>query len=351
MERILIIFEVDVEYVKDVLTFLTLEHLRKGKDFTFCGLKWEGKEKFGEKVFEIGKDFHVTEERTKAPLAFTNALILSLSQQKEISLHQEISSFLETKGISQLNPFSTSIKADDKHYSISKLKQRGFPTPNSLLITDDWNKRKIISEIEEFLEKNRAFHFYIQPNFGTEGRETYFFSKEEFKKEKDFIVEIVRHILQSQPVIVKGKRGNVYFYRKEEAEKGYRQVVFRIIVYQITKKIEANYGFAELSKDGESFISSLEKGGRITGIIDTFSSLYYQEEENFKKLLLTKEEISFIESEAVRAYKFFNSNFKEKLRFCGIDFLLEFEKGKLSPVFLEINPRPSGLNRVEKFPV
>ena len=44
----------------------------------------------------------------------------------------------------------------------------------------------------------------------------------------------------------------------------------------------------------------------------------------------------------------FNKNLKNRLSLMGIDFLLEAQNGKLIPIFLEVNPRPAGLNNIRR---
>jgi len=344
MERVAIIFGVDEDYIKEVLSILQLDSLKKKREVEFYALKWN-EENFGKEILRVGKNFEVEKKSLKKPLKFQKSLILSLPSKKEISLHKKISSFLKKQKNHQLNPFSASFKADDKYFTISKLKKASIDVPASLLIVKRQEK-EILCNLEKFLLNNGIEHFYIQPNFGTEGRETYFFSKKEFERKKENVLNVISTILP-QPVIIKEKRGNTYFY--DEIEKQYRQVVFRILVFQIhNKKVESEYGFLEISKDSKTFISSPEKGGKIAEIKDGIFHLYYKEKNNFNRLILTEKELSEIKLKSKIVFKTFNSGFKEKLEFCGMDFLLECKKGKVSPIVLEINPRPSGLNKLKK---
>ena len=345
MEKVAIIFGVDEDYIKKVLSILQLDSLKKKREVEFYALKWN-EENFGKEILRVGKNFEVEKKSLKKPLKFQKSLILSLPSKKEISLHKKISCFLEKQKIHQLNPFSASFKAGDKYFSISKLKKASIDVPASLLIVKKMKEKEILCNLEKFLLDNKIEYFYIQPNFGTEGRETYFFSKKEFERKKENVLNVISTILP-EPVIIKGKRGNTYFY--DEIEKQYRQIVFRILVFQTdSKKVESEYGFSEISKDSKTFISSPEKGGKIAGIKDGIFHLYYKEKNNFNRLILTEKELSGIKLKSEIVFKTFNSGFKEKLEFCGMDFLLECKKGKVSPVFLEINPRPSGLNKLEK---
>jgi len=323
MEKCVIIYQIDEEYIEEITSFFNFYALKEKANIEFYKVKWDEKIKP-----EISK--------------FNKAIILSLLGKREIKTHKEISHFLTKHKIFQINPFSCSFKADDKYFTISKLKKNGISVPESLIIKKG-EKDNIETKIEEFLDKKKLSFFYIQPNFGTEGRETYFFSKEEFKKDKNYIIDIIKNILQSQSVIIKEKRGNVYFYKEEE--KGYRNITFRIFIWQFNSKIENNYGFAEVSKDEKSFITSPEKGGKIISFSEGLKNIYYNENGSFKRLVLTEEEIKFIKSETIKLYKCFNKGAKEQLLLCGIDFLLEYNGKKVFPLFLEINPRPAGINR------
>jgi len=96
-------------------------------------------------------------------------------------------------------------------------------------------------------------------------------------------------------------------------------------------------------------LTSPEKGGRIVAPSEAMAALFYRETAGFRRLVLTGEEAGSLSATAVRALAAFNTGLRQKLRIAGVDLLLEVTDGKVRPVVLEINPRPSGLDKLAPF--
>jgi len=345
VKKIGIIYQSDEEYIKKIILFFNIECLKGKGNIEFYGIKWDSKENFEREILKMSNNFIVEKVLLKFSPKFEKVLVLSLIAKEEIKVHKKISAFFKKNNIFQLNPFSSSLKADNKYYTIKKLEKNRINVPKCILL--EWEKRGEIEKIlKEFLIKNRIENFYIQPNWGTEGRETYFFTSKYFFENKKNVLETIFTILQGQSVIIKEERGNVFFYN--EKEKGYRQIVFRVLLWKFNNEIMTDYGFVEIANDNLP-ITSVEKEGKIIRFKDIFLKVFYREKEEYKRLILTSYDIDLIKKDVLNVYYAFNYKLKELLNFMGIDFLLEFKEGKVIPVFLEINPRPSGINKLEKF--
>jgi hypothetical protein len=150
-------------------------------------------------------------------------------------------------------------------------------------------------------------------------------------------------------VIVKKARGNVFYYKNEEQDRGHRPVTFRVFLWQPEDKVEAELGFAEVSASEKDFVTSPEKGGRITAPAEAMADLHYREKDEFRRIVLTGQERRSLPATAVRALAALNSGLMQKLRIAGVDLVLEVAGGQVRPVVLEINPRPSGLDKLSTY--
>jgi len=142
----------------------------------------------------------------------------------------------------------------------------------------------------------------------------------------------------------------VFFFTEKEKESGFRQVVFRIMVTRFDSQVECDYGFTEVAGNENIKISSPEKGGSILPFEKSAGCLYYRTNVGFERLAMTGKEIDSIKKQAEKVYRIFNRGFAKnrKLRIMGIDLVPEVRATGIYPVFLEINPRPSGLNKLSK---
>ncbi len=344
MKRLAIVHGTDREYIREVLSFFQLRELRRGGHRKYIAVAWRP-EKKDRRAWSVNDRFEIEEDISGRPPLFEEAVILSLPAFAERSFHREISSLLQRRHVALFNPYSSSRKAGNKHLTIRRLAAKNIPVPESVLLGKSDHSR-ISRRLSGFLARHDASGFYVQPNEGTEGRETYFFSADEFRQSPDFTAEVVSGILRDRQVIVKKARGNVFYYKSEENERGYRPVTFRVFLWQPEAEVEADSGFAEISASENEPLTSPEKGGRIVAPSEAMAHLYYRETAGFRRLVLTNEEARSLPSAAVRALAAFNSGLPQKLRIAGVDLLLEVTDGKVRPVVLEINPRPSGLDKL-----
>jgi hypothetical protein len=347
VKRLAIFHGTDREYIREVLSFFQLRELRRGGDREFIAVAWGPGEK-DRRAWSLNDRFEIEEVISHPPPLFQEAVILSLPAFAERSLHRKIASLLQRRNVALFNPYSSSRKAGNKHLTIRRLAAKNIPVPESVLLAKSDHSR-IIRRLSGFLARHNASGFYVQPNEGTEGREAYVFSADEFRRSPDFAAEIVSGILRDREVIVKKARGNVFYYKSEENERGYRPVTFRVFLWQPEDEVEADSGFAEISASEADLLTSPEKGGRIVAPSEAMADLYYRETAGYRRLVLTGEEAGSLPAAAVRTLAAFNSGLRQKLRIAGVDLLLEVTDGKVQPVVLEINPRPSGLDKLAPF--
>ena len=347
MRRLAIVYGTDGDYIKEVLSFFQLRELRRGGDRKFIAVPWGGGPS-DRKVWSVNDRFEIEEETLDRFPAFREAVILNLPATAENSLHGKIARFLQKRRVILFNPYPASLRAGDKYGTISRLAAKNIAVPEAFLLRRS-DAPRITAWLGAFLTRHKADGFYIQPNEGTEGRETYFVEASDFRKSPIFALGAVSGILRDRDVIVRKARGNVFFNKKEEPERGYRPVTFRVFLCQPEDKVEADLGFAEIGASGDDFITSPEKGGRIITPAEAMAGLYYGQADVFRRLVLTGEEQRSLAACAVRALAAFNSGLRQKLRIAGVDLLLEVADGKVQPIVLEINPRPSGLDKLAEF--
>ncbi len=347
MKRLAIVYGTDEDYIREVLSFFELRELQRGGAREYVAVAWETVRGIS-RVWSVNDRLEVEEGASEQPPVFQEAVILNLPSSAEQSLHKEISGFLQRRNVVLWNPYAASRKADNKFQTMAGLAGKGIPVPESILLRKSDGSR-IIPRLSAFLDRHRASGFYVQPNEGTEGRETYFFSAGEFRGSPDFAAETVSAILRDREVIVRKARGNVFFYSEGEKERGYRPVMFRVFLWQPEDEVESDLGFAEISASESDLITSPEKGGRIVPPAEAMADLYYRRTGGFRRLVLTGVEERGLPGMAVRALAALNSGLRQKLRIAGVDLLLEVTGGEVRPLVLEINPRPSGLDKLAEF--
>jgi hypothetical protein len=347
LKNLLIIYESASDYIKRVLSFFKLFCGKENIPLNFYASKWLGD---GIENFALGIDenFEIFEMNFPSLNFFTNSIILSLNPLSEKENHKKISEYLKKLKIKQLNPFNPSNFATNKYKTIKKLKKLNINVPDSILIR--FKERKFVKEkVERFIKEKNIEEFYVQANSDTEGRQIYFFTQKEIIENFEFFKETIYTILPEQPVIIKEKRGNVYYFKKEEKEYGYRDVVFRFFIFEWNRKIYSDWCFVELSKSHDMPFTSPLKGGKILNFKEIENNLFFRKNGDFEKLFLKEEEKKKIISEVKKIFYFFNKGLKEKLKIGGMDILIETDGEDIKVVFLELNPRPSGLDKLSPF--
>ncbi len=293
---------------------------------------------------------------------------LHLPRIGEILLHQRVSQLFENKRTDQINPYGASARADDKawtHRLWEQYPEDKILTPTSQLIARTGTVQQALTSLRTFVKKIgkrqglQVLGVVLQPNKGTEG-----FMVERFEVDSARIYEIdedhpaVQHLmalLKEDDALIREEKGDVRFYSDEtpeERSKGYRRVALRINVTWDGSRFFAESGYAQVSRDTQTFAASRGRGGSIVDIDEALLSLYYPRDGAWAKFIPTELDITRIKQAAVNALQALNKRLPEKgyLKMAGIDIVLEVEDAeeRIQPVVLEANPRPAGLSHLRE---
>jgi len=285
-------------------------------------------------------------------------------------LHQRVSQLFENKGIEQINPYNASARADDKawtHWLWQQYPGEKILSPASQLIVRTSTVQQALAALRTFVERIggrqglRVLGVVLQPNKGTEG-----YMVERFEVDPAKIYEIdedhpaVQHLmalLKEDDALLREERGNVRFYSDEtpeERSKGYRRVALRVNVAWNGSGFFAESGYAQVSRDAQTFAASRGRDGSIVDINEALLNLYYLRNGAWARLIPTGADITRIKQAAVNASQALNTGLPEEdyLKMAGIDIVLEVEdaeeEGRVQPVVLEANPRPAGLSHLRE---
>jgi hypothetical protein len=294
--------------------------------------------------------------------------ILHLPQKKEMEIHRQISAQYHKKNILQINPWHVSFQRADNKFMSYTLWKNKINTPASCLIAKNTSHFKTKEILEKFSKEISRNKIIVLPNQGTEGLLVRPFDMENSQEMDNAINYICEHILPLDDCLVRETQGNTFCLVQETVVPEYRPLSLRIHVAWDGKEYHAESGYVQISNNQYNPITSLSQGGKIIPLSEAFLNLYYQKldkERNviWEKYLLKDDDILQIKNVACHAILLVNQGLDKEdyLKFAGIDLLLEVEErniemasGKkrthsrrrefnLTPIVLEINPRPAGL--------
>ncbi len=342
-----LIFGAEESYITEILSFLKADALLFSEKLKINMYGTNYKHLKGEsfsRALLVKENLEVDEVNFTSPLFPKVIWILHLPREKEKFLHQSLSLSFKKFPVLQINPYLSAKRADDKFWTLNLWSSSGLTTPRGITILRKSSPKKQKDKIEKFLSEI-THPLYIQPNKGTEGRDTFRVDSAQ-KKE---IFYLLKYLLLEDDVIIREERGNLFYFK--EKERGMRRVAFRINVGYNGKKFVADSGFAEVSLDEKSFITSPEKEGEIKDINEVIANLYFIKGGRKHHFIPDASEINKIKKIAETSLLILNSGLDQKdfLKFAGVDILLEVnEKKELVVIPLEINPRPAGLNHSEE---
>jgi len=342
-----LIFGAEEGYITEILSFLKADALvfSEKLKINLYGVHYKDidKGKFP-RALSVKENLEVEKIDFTPPLFPEVVWILHLPREKEKFLHQSLSLSFKESPAFQINPYLSARRADDKFWTLNLWSSFGLSTPRGIIIPRKSSPKEQKNKLENFLNLVTC-PLYLQPNKGTEGRDTFRIDSAQ-KKE---IFYLLKNLLLEDDVIIREERGNLFYFK--EKERGIRKVAFRINVVYNGKEFVADSGFAEVSFDERSFITSPEREGEIKDINEVLANLYFIEGRRKHHFIPDASEINKIKEIAENSLLILNSGLNQSdfLKFAGVDILLEVnEKEELVVIPLEINPRPAGLNHSEE---
>lgn len=337
-----IVFGAETIHFQDTISAITLDSLRCGEIVNVLGARIEW---ISNDFRHINRALLVDETGIVKETAFNQLVpinvvqILHLPLEHEIYLHKQLSKRFHYADIYQINPYENAAeRADDKSYTHKLLYRHNITSPDHIIVPRNATSQFIISILKRF-NKNPLI---VLPNKGTEGQKVEKFDLPKEITENTAIIKYLQdEILPYDDAIIREMRGNVRYFNGSE----YLNIAFRINVFWNGIKFIAESGYAQLAKDESTFPASRGRGGSIIDINKAFGNLYYLMNGNWKKLMLSKEDIDKIRSSAENSAFAVNEELEAKnfLKAMGIDIILEVEE-EIVPIVLEINPRPAGMS-------
>ncbi|MFQ5810898.1 MAG: hypothetical protein ACE5JM_14875, partial [Armatimonadota bacterium] len=128
-----------------------------------------------------------------------------------------------------------------------------------------------------------------------------------------------------------------------------RRVAFRLNVAWGGTDFVAESGFAQVAPDPDAAIASRGREGAIGDINECLADLHYSAADGWRRFVPSADDIVALQRAAVAAALTLNTGLGEDdyLKHMGIDMVLEVNEGSghVTPVLLEANSRPAGLNQ------
>jgi len=279
---------------------------------------------------------------------------LHLPIECERALHASISADCERAGLLQINPYRASERADDKlrsHQLWAAHLQRGgeeFALPAATIVPREASAPEAADELRRFVGALELPATLIaQPNRGTEGQQVAAARTE--SADIDSVGPkhpLVRHlcdaILPTDDALLRQERGNVRVA-------GLRRIAFRLNVAWNGANFVAESGFAQVAAGAHDVVASRGREGAVAEINECLAQLRFRAADGWRRFVPSAADIAALQRAAVAAAEALNADLEENeyLKHMGIDMVLEVgaESGKLTPVLLEANARPAGLNQ------
>jgi len=296
----------------------------------------------------------VSQRAFERPMRVDVAWTLHLPLDGEKELHAAISRDCERSGLLQVNPYRASERADDKlcsHRLWMRCLSEGsdtFALPAATTIPRDASADEAIADIESFAQRlDLPATIIAQPNSGTEGQQIAAARVSESDLGAlDERHSLVRHlcdvVLPTDDALVREERGNIRL-------SDLRRVAFRINVAWSGSEFVAESGFAQVAPDPEAVVVSRGREGAIADLSECLADLHCQVDDSWRRFVPSDDDIATLRHAAEAAAGSLNVDLEEDdyLKHMGIDMVLEVDpdSGKLTPVLLEANARPAGLNQ------
>ena len=158
MKRLAIVYGVDEDYIREVLSLFQLRELRKGGDREFLAAAWGAAALEGGPVWTLDPRFEAVSASPGPPPPFQEAVILALPADAERTLHAKIAGRLRRGRIALFNPAPASLRADDKASTLGRLAAKSVPVPEFLLL-EKRDRSRIVPRLGAFLTRQQAAAF------------------------------------------------------------------------------------------------------------------------------------------------------------------------------------------------
>lgn len=225
----------------------------------------------------------------------------------------------------QLNPCDAATVADDKHEVRRRWQAAGLPVaPGQLLLAGDrTGAHEFFATVDEIV---------IKPNGGTEGDRVLFVRQHE-GAESSLDAQLTA-IWEWGPALIEQRRDGVGWRDPDTGR--IHSLALRLHVTHDGTSFGAESGYAQLG-DGPDEPATRATGGRMLPIAAALASLVCRSDGS---------QVRFDDHDLEDLRKLAESAaaFHDGLGLAGIDIVLDTNAdGSVSPVLLEINPRPAGL--------
>ena len=288
---------------------------------------------------------------------------LHLGYKKEKEIHRELSEKFKTMNIIQINPYGVSYeRSDDKYRTYELLKSSGpigLHLPETLFLPNKLKKEEIEKLLKGFVKIHKICKGIVLPNTGTEGE----LVMEVDLRNQNLLLECVNYIhdfvFKKDNGIFREIRGNTGLPVPGHLGSEYRRFTVRMHVSWNGEDYVTESGYGQIAGNDTTHITSLNHGGKVISFSEAFSEIHYESRDKqgnhqWIPYEVRQEDIEILKQSAEEVMRITNRNIadQEKLKFAGLDFLIEIWKAKdnraqsklrFTPVFLEINPRPAGL--------
>ncbi len=268
--------------------------------------------------------------------------------------HAIVSETCTRNSIPEANPYDAASLADDKMRSYELWKERGVPTPESVLVSKGSRADKVLAGVDELLRKIEArssnVGVIVQPNQGTEGIGVRAFDLPRGRPPgaDDGLVTYATDLAAESDVLVRQCIDGIR-YAPDAKTDGFA-CDLRVNVAYDGSACRAESGFLQVAATRDDTIASTGAGGRIVhfsrGALDNLAVV--TAEGALERVRLGREEMELISNVACAAASVFG-----KVLLVGIDVRLTLNeqvggRPTVVPVVLDANPRPAGLSHSEK---
>ena len=289
------------------------------------------------RIIIVNTDGTIEELSLKEPIGVDSCLVLYLDPACERSLHYRLSTCLKDLKILQINPYRAVARVESKlsTHELMKNYSKGVIMPEYVAVERGASTREIINSLREFLSKSEMI--VVKPDHGTEGIGVKVFEVDPYHlNENSTVVQYIRSLKYYDDILIEKFRGNVRYKNK--------YLSLRVVISWNGRDFVIESGYAMVS---DYPITSMRYSGRPISLQETIGNLYYTNSTGNTRIPLDKRELTdILERVCSRIGIGINHGLNEEdmLKFMGIDIVLEYHDGEITPILIDVNPRPSGLN-------